>query len=82
MADLNDPLPGSGVSFWPMAAAAVGSLLAQLDYVRANARGRQLQQPDAGHAALQLAGDLQGRDSARRRLTCEEERGRVCSESG
>ena len=27
MADLSDPLPGSGVSFWTMAAAAVGSLL-------------------------------------------------------
>lgn len=27
MADLNDPLLGSGVSFWTMAAAAVGSLL-------------------------------------------------------
>lgn len=27
MADFNDPLPGSGVSFWTMAAAAVGSLL-------------------------------------------------------
>ena len=27
MADMNDPLPGAGVSFWTMAAAAVGSLL-------------------------------------------------------
>lgn len=27
MADMSDPLPGSGVSFWTMAAAAVGSLL-------------------------------------------------------
>jgi hypothetical protein len=27
VADMNDPLPGSGVSFWTMAAAAVGSLL-------------------------------------------------------
>lgn len=27
MADLNDPIPGSGVSAWTMAAAAVGSLL-------------------------------------------------------
>lgn len=27
MSDFNDPLPGSGVSFWTMAAAAVGSLL-------------------------------------------------------
>jgi hypothetical protein len=27
MADFNEPLPGSGVSFWTMAAAAVGSLL-------------------------------------------------------
>ena len=27
MADLNDPIPGSGVSFWTMLAAAVGSLL-------------------------------------------------------
>jgi len=27
MADLNDPLPGAGVSFWTMMAAAVGSLL-------------------------------------------------------
>ena len=27
MTDYNDPLPGSGVSFWTMAAAAVGSLL-------------------------------------------------------
>ena len=27
MNDFNDPLPGSGVSFWTMMAAAVGSLL-------------------------------------------------------
>lgn len=27
MADMNDPLPGAGVSFWTMMAAAVGSLL-------------------------------------------------------
>lgn len=27
MADLNDPLPGSGVGFWTIAAAAAGSLL-------------------------------------------------------
>lgn len=27
MADLNDPLPGSGVHFWTMAAALAGSLL-------------------------------------------------------
>ena len=27
MSDFNDPLPGSGVSFWTMAAAAAGSLL-------------------------------------------------------
>lgn len=27
MADMNDPLPGAGVSFWTMAAAAAGSLL-------------------------------------------------------
>lgn len=27
MADLNDPIPGAGVSAWTMAAAAVGSLL-------------------------------------------------------
>lgn len=27
MADLNDPLPGAGVSFWTMAAALAGSLL-------------------------------------------------------
>lgn len=27
MSDFNDPLPGSGVSFWTMAAAAAGSLM-------------------------------------------------------
>ncbi len=27
MADMHDPLPGSGVSFWTMAAALAGSLL-------------------------------------------------------
>lgn len=27
MADLNDPLPGAGVSFWTMAACLAGSLL-------------------------------------------------------
>lgn len=27
MADMNDPLPGSGVGFWTIAAAAAGSLL-------------------------------------------------------
>lgn len=27
MADMNDPLPGAGVSFWTMAAAAAGSLM-------------------------------------------------------
>lgn len=31
MPDMNDPLPGAGVSFWTMAAAAVGSLLTLLD---------------------------------------------------
>lgn len=28
MADFNDPLPGSGVSFWTMAAAAAATLAA------------------------------------------------------
>ena len=36
MADLNDPLPGSGVSFWTMAAAAVGSLLTLRTLVDSN----------------------------------------------
>lgn len=36
MADFNDPLPGAGVSFWTMAAAAVGSLLTLRTIVDSN----------------------------------------------
>jgi hypothetical protein len=36
MADMNDPLPGAGVSFWTMAAAAVGSLLTLRTLVDSN----------------------------------------------
>lgn len=42
MADLNDPIPGSGVSFWTMAAAAVGSLLTLRTLVDSSPIGRAL----------------------------------------
>ncbi len=40
MADMNDPLPGAGVSFWTMAAAAVGSLLTLRTLVDSSATTR------------------------------------------
>jgi hypothetical protein len=36
MSDYNDPLPGAGVSFWTMAAAAVGALLTLRTIVDSN----------------------------------------------
>lgn len=40
MADMNDPLPGAGVSFWTMVAAAVGSLLTLRTLVDSNPLAR------------------------------------------
>lgn len=42
MADLNDPLPGSGVSFWTMAAALAGSLLSLRTLVESSPTTRAL----------------------------------------
>jgi hypothetical protein len=42
MADLNDPLPGSGVGFWTMAAAAAGSLLTLRTMVESSPTMRML----------------------------------------
>lgn len=42
MADMNDPLPGAGVSFWTMAAALVGSLLSLRTLVESGPTARAL----------------------------------------
>lgn len=42
MADLNDPLPGAGVSFWTMAAALAGSLLSLRTLVESAPMARAL----------------------------------------
>lgn len=42
MADLNDPLPGAGVSFWTMAAGLAGSLLSLRTLVESKPLARSL----------------------------------------
>lgn len=42
MADMNDPLPGAGVSFWTMAAGLVGSLLSLRTLVESGPMARAL----------------------------------------
>lgn len=42
MVDMNDPLPGSNVSFWTMAAALAGSLLSLRTLVESSPLGRMI----------------------------------------